>query len=352
VHLRCPHCRAPIPEHAARCPVCRRDPHVAPLDGPSPALLAPKYDVPTSATPASDDGGLWWRAGAALALVAIVALALMGAGALLAAAGVGEVAWPALAGLAFALVAGAVVLVERQRARLLAAAASAATPPEPAAAADVALIYLYAHRFAAPSRRREGVPAPLTHTSVNAEDVAWRVIAATLTALADDAIVELDEHALATTAGPVQAVAVRLVRPLPAGEAFAAKLLRPLVRRGVGGSTTVSEVVSQLAMAWRRPAVAVLALAREQALVRGYLRVPGAGGGTPGAFARGWLAAALRLPARVDRARLTDAAPALAALEERLALWDARDLALVAALRAEVRAAFVREHARAVHGST
>jgi hypothetical protein len=345
VHLRCPHCRAPIPERAARCPVCGRDPHVAPPAESAPALLAPRYATAVT-KPASDDGALWWRAGAALGLLAAVALALLGAGALLAAAGIGEVTWPALAGLTFA---GAVVQVERQRARLV--AATAATPPDSGAAADLALIYLYADRFAPPAARREAIDAPVTHARVNAEEVAWRAIATTLTALADGDTVELETHALATPAGQVQAVAVRLVRPLPAGEGFAALLLRPLARRGVGGSTTVSEVVSQLVMVRRRPAVAVLALARAQALARGYLRLPGAGRGTLGALARGWLAAALLLPARVDPARLTQAAPALAALEERLAAWDARDPTLVAALRAESCAAFVRQHARARHGA-
>lgn len=348
MHLRCPRCRAAIPERAVRCPVCGQDPHIAPPADSAPALLAPRYAT-AAAKPVSDHGALWWRVGAALALLAAVALLLLGAGALLAAAGIGEVAWPALAGLALVLVAGAVVQVERQRARLVAEAA--ATPPDAGAAAELALIYLYADRFAPPAAQREAIDAPLTGARVNAEEVAWRAIAATLTALADGDTVELATHALATPAGPVQAVAVRLVRPLPAGERFAALLLRPLARRGVGGSTTVSEVVSQLVMARRRPALAVLALGRAQALARGYLRVPGAGRGTLGALARGWLAAALFLPARVDPARLTQTAPALAVLEERLVAWDARDPTLIAALRAEAYAAFVRQRARARYGA-
>lgn len=347
MHQRCPHCRAPIPERAVRCPVCGGDPHTMPAADTTPAPLAPQYDAPTTAP--ADSGGVWWRAALALAMVAVVTLALLGAGALLGDAGAGAVGWPALGGLAFALVAATVVLVERQRARLATVAAPATPPPATGAGADLALLYVYAGHFAAPANRRDGVTSPLAHASVSAEDLAWRAIAATLTALADADVVEMEAHALATPAGAVQAVAVRLVRPLPTGETFAARLLRPLVRRGVGGSNTVSEVTSQLVMARRRPAAAVVALAREQALARGYLRVPGVG--VPGGFARGWLAAALWLPARADPARLADAAPALGALDERLAAWDARDPKLVAALRAEARAAFIRARARASLGA-
>ncbi|HEV2239035.1 MAG TPA: zinc ribbon domain-containing protein [Ktedonobacterales bacterium] len=347
MHLRCPHCRAPIPERAARCPVCGGDPQTLPAADAAPAALAPKYVVPSGAAP-SRSSGMWWRAALALALVAVVTLALVGAGALLAGAGAGAVGWPALGGLAFALVAGALALVERQRARLVAAAAPTAPPLATGAGADLALLYLYAGHFAAPADRRAGLRAPLTRARVNAEDLAWRAIAATLTALADADVVELEEHALATPSGAVQAVAVRLVRPLPPGETFAARLLRPLVRRGVGDSNTVGEVTSQLVMA-RRPAAEVVALAREQALARGYLRIPSVG--ASGGFARGWLAAALLLPARVDPAHLPEAAPALAALDERLVAWDAREPTLVAALRAEIRAAFRRARARASHGA-
>jgi hypothetical protein len=314
--------------------------------------LAPRYERLAVQPPDLGRGDLWWRATALLALVAVVALVLVGAGMLLAATGMGEVAWPALAGMSCGLVAGALVLVERQRARRVAAVTTTSTATlEESAAADLALIYLHADHFAAVASGRAGVRAPLALAQVSAQDLAWRGIAATLTTLAESAIVEMEEHALATPAGPVQAVAVRLVRPLPAGEVFAARLLRPLVRRGVGGSTTVSEAVSQLVMARRRPAMAVVALAREQALACGLLRLPGTGRGTPGAVARGWLAAALLLPPRADRARLVVPDPALAALDERLAAWDGRDPALVAALRAEVRAAFVREQARASHGA-
>jgi hypothetical protein len=355
VHLRCPHCRAPIPERAARCPICRGDPHLAPATEPTPIPLAPRYERADGVPHALDRSGLWWRAAALLALVAAVALALVGLGALLAAAGFGEVAWPVAGGLASALGAGTVALLERQRAHRVAAGRSgdspAHDPPQQGAAADLALVYLHAEHFAAPARGHAAVHAPLTQARVSAEDLAWRVVAATLVALADGEVVEMEAHALGTPAGPMPAVSVRVVRPLPPGEVFAASLLRPLVRRGVGGSTSVSDAVSQLVLARRRPATTVLAMVREQAVASGYLRWPGASGGTPVAVARGWLAAALLLPPRVDPARLAQADSALTALDERLAAWDARDPELVAALRAEVRAAFVRERARAGQGA-
>jgi hypothetical protein len=350
VHQRCPHCRAPIPEHAARCPVCGRDPKQAPPAEPAAVLLAPRYASSGVVRPKREAGARRWRGAAALALVAVVALALGGAGALLDAAGMGEIAWPALAGLACALAAGAVVLVERQRARRVAATGAGESPPDGSAAADLALLYLHADHFATPAGGRGSVRAPLAGTRVSAEELAWRGVAVTLTTLAEREIVELDAHALATPAGPVPAVAVRLVRPLPAGEAFAARLLRPLTRRGVGGSSIVSDLVGQLVLA-RRPAATVLALAREQALARGDLLLPGTLGKSPGAAARGWLAAALLLPPRVAPARLADPDPALAALDERLAAWDAREPALVAALQVDVCAAFLRERARASHGA-
>jgi hypothetical protein len=314
-------------------------------------LLAPRYARSGVALPGREASALCWRAAVALALVAVVALALAGTGVLLATAGMGEIAWPALAGLACALAAGAVVLVERQRARRVAAVgAGEAPPPDGSAAADLALLYLHAEHFAMPAGGRGSARAPLTSARVSAEDLAWRGIAVTLTTLADREIVELDEHALATPAGTMRAVAVRLVRPLPAGEAFAARLLRPLARRGVGGSGIVSDIVGQLVLA-RRPAATVLAMAREQALARGDLLLPGTDGNSPGAAARGWLAAALFLPPRVAPARLADPDPALAALDERLAAWDAREPTLVAALHADVCAAFLRERARASHGA-
>ncbi len=348
MHLRCPYCRSPIPERTTRCAICGRDPHQPPAqpDETSARLALGLTPSPDGKMPAPS-AVIWWPLALGIALVTLAALAIVAVGLLAADAGLGGVAWPALVGLSAVLLLGALLQVERRR-RARAQTNAASVGAETSALSDLELVYLFAARFAAPAGRADGFQPPLQRTPVRADEAAWRAVAASLLDLADADVLELEAHTLPTPREPLHVIAVRLVRPLPPGDAFAARLLHPLARRGVGASTTVSELVSQCAMAQRHPARALLDSAQAHLKAAGYYRQGGDhSGGKPPPLARAWLDAALFRPLQLDAARLAAAQPALAALEARMAAWDERDPALVAALRDEVLAAFLRAQARA-----
>ena len=317
-----------------------------------PAQLAPRLTPALDArhhlrTPLS-----WY-----LAVIGAVGLALLVLGVLLALAllaaqaGMGAVVWPALIGIGVVVAFGALMQLERRRRAL----AHLTTGREPGAGpSDLDLIHLFAGRFAPSAAGHDGFRPPFARTAVRADEAAWRAIGATLLDLAERDVLEIEPHTLPTPGEPVHVLAVRLVRPLPSDDTFAARLLHPLTRRGVGASTTVGELVGHLIMANRHPARALLESARAHLTALGFYRPAGFGGErtTRGILVvpLGWLRAALFRPLEPDAEQLAATQPALEALEERLAAWDARDPELVAALRSEVLAAFLRARARASQG--
>jgi hypothetical protein len=346
VSLRCPLCLSPLPAAVVRCPVCGGDPR-APVElAAEPTQLAPRL-------PAIGPGGgrvgtpfRWYLAAAAVLVGAALVFGVLLALALLAAqAGLGALVWPALIGIGAVVVVGALLQVERRRRAL----ARRHEPDE--GPTDLDLVHLFAWRFAPSASGRDAFQPPLAKTAVRADEAAWRAIAATLLDLADRDILEIEPHALPTPGGSAQVLAVRLVRPLPTGDQFAAHLLRPLTRRGVGGSTTAGDLTGQVMIAARRPARALLDSARPHLVALGFYRSGGqhathAPTG-PLALPLAWLRAALFRPLAPDPERVAAAWPALEALEGRLAAWDAREPALIASLRSELLAAFIRARARA-----
>lgn len=351
VSLRCPRCLSPVPASAARCAICGTDPHVpAGRLGEAPLLLAPRL------APLGDVGDYltssrrWMLPLAGMGAVLVLAAGGLGAlGLLAAAADLGAIAWPALAATA-AVVAVAIGLQMERRRRALDHIAPAAQ--DTAAPTDLDLIHLFAGRFAPPAQEREDdFHPPLVRAAVRAEEAAWRAVAATLLDLTEREVVELEPHTLPTPGEPVTVLAVRLVRPLPAGDTFAARLLHPLARRGVGGSTTVSELVGQLIIVHPHPGRALLEYARTHLTALGFYRQGGARGasGAPARLAPlvSWVRAALPQPLEPDPERVAAARPALEALEARLEAWDERDPGLAVAFRHEVLAACVRARARA-----
>ena len=345
--LRCPICLALLPDKATRCAICGADPtHPPAADRDAPVALAPQL------TRAQETGGPiartpgWWLPGAGLlALAALVLALLLALARLTAAAGFAAEAWPALAGVVLVAVAAALLSGERRRRQLnrldLSRSDGASAPT------DLGLVHLFADRFAAPARGPDSFRPPLHHLHVSADDAAWRAVAATLLDLAEDDVIELEPHALPTANEPVRVVAVRVVRPIPAGDAFAARLLRPRTRRGVGASTIVSELVGQALLANRHPARSLLESARVPLAAAGYYRPTSSAGTGTGPLPLAWARAVLLRPLEPDPHRIEAARPQLDALEARLASWDARDPALAPALRHEVLAAFVRARARA-----
>jgi hypothetical protein len=349
VSLRCPRCLSPIPAKAGHCAVCGADPHAAlpPFDQGA-AVLAPRRPTGSAGQSAGRTRTAWLAPLGLAGLALVMLLGLVGLGLLAAQAGLGGVAWPALLGIGCVALVGAALQVERRR-RALAQLVRA--PEESVAPSDLDLIYLFAARFALPGAGPDSFRPPLQQESVRADEAAWRAVAATLLDLAEQDVLELELRALPTPERPVQVVAVRLVRPVPPGDEFAARLLRPLARRGVGASTTASELVSQMLIMHRHPARSLLESAHghlvaaqfyqpgERAQRRGLAGLPGA-----------WLRAALFRPLAPNPERIASAQPALDALETRLASWDEHDPELVAALRDEILAAFVRARARARQG--
>jgi hypothetical protein len=349
VSLRCPHCLAPIPASAARCPICGGDPRAAsaPVAAGS-AKLAPRLSLALDERHHSSLSGRWYLAAAgALALVALLVGGLLVLGALAAQAGLGQVAWPALIGVGAVVALGALLQVERRRRTLAQLVGPGALGDAPS---DLDLIHLFAGRFAPAVAGRGAFHPPLARVAVDASEAAWRAVGATLLDLAEGDVLELESHALPTPGEPVAVVAVRLVRPLPPGDAFAARLLHPLTRRGVGASTTVGELVGHLIMAQRYPARALLESARGHLTALGFYRPAGATARGALIVPLGWLRAALFRPLTPNAARLETARPALDALEERLTVWDTREPEVVAALRNEVLAAFRRARSRARRG--
>jgi hypothetical protein len=363
VTLWCPRCVAPVLEHAVRCAVCgadlRADLHATPAapaaasdtpeapeapDGHQSAAprLAPRLAEEAATGPARRGvpGALLRALALALAALLVVGV-LVGLAAAAAAVGYGGIAWPALAGVGIAALLAGLTQLERRRSLRRSARSRTDQPDAGAAPTDLELAHLFAARFARPaSRGDEAFWPPLAARPVDAAEAAWRAIAATLLDLAEADVVELEPRALPTPGKPVAVVGVRLVRPLPGGDAFAAQLVRPLARRGVGGSTLLSDLVAHLGLPPRQPARALLDSARERLTARGYY---GAGGDS------GWhgvLRGVLLLPPPPAAARIAAARPALDALEARLDDWDARDPSLAATLRHEVRAGLLRTRMR------
>lgn len=345
--LRCPVCLALVPAKAARCAVCGADPAQPPAAASTaPVALAPQLTL------APEPGGVptrspgWWLPGAGLLALGVIVLAVLVAFAwLAAAAGFGAEAWPALIGV-LVVALGAVLFSGERRRRQLNLPASV-HPDEEAAPSDLALVHLFAGRFAPPASGPDSFRPPLHRQHVSADEAAWRAVAATLLDLAERDVVELDPHLLPTATEPVNVVAVRVVRPIPKGDAFAVRLLRPLTRRGVGASTTVSELVGQAVMADRHPAHTLLESARDALAAGGYYRPSGSAGAGAGPLPLAWARAALFRPLEPDPRAIQAALPLVEALEARLAAWDARDPTLAPGLRHEVLAAFVRARARA-----
>lgn len=336
--LRCPRCLSPVPSDATRCAVCGGDPRLAPMVAePGRALLAPRLDGGSGEGPRPGIAAGWWlRAAGAIGLGMVVLAILVWLALLADAAGLGTVAWPALIGIGAVAVVAVLLQGERRwRAmRQMTTGTDASADPS-----DLDLLHLFAARFAPPANGRNSFRPPLGHTSVCADEAAWRAVAATLLDLAERDVVEMEPHALPTPGKPVEVLAVRLVRPLPPGDDFATRLLHPLARRGVGASTTVSELVGQLLILHRHPARSLLDLARPHLVAAGFFRPGGQG---PLALVR---------PLKADSARIATARPALEALEARLVGWDEREPALAATLRAEALAAFLRAQARARQGA-
>lgn len=346
VSLRCPRCLSPVPASAARCAICGNDPH-APAgslaDADGPIVLAPRLvPLDEAATYRHSAHGWMLPLIGSMAGLAIIAGALVAVGLLAASAGLGVIAWPALATIG-AVVAVAVALQVERRRRALDRIAPAAK--ETGAPTDLDLIHLFAGRFAPPSQARsDEFHPPLARAAVRAEEAAWRGVAATLLDLAEHEVIELEPHALPTPSESVHVLAVRLVRPLPAGDPFATRLLHPLARRGVGDSTTVSELVGQLVIIHPHPGRALLDYARDHLMALGFYR-PGGAHRVPVLLR--WARALLPQPLEPDPERVAAARPALEALEARLAAWDERDPSLAAAFRHEVLAACLRARARA-----
>lgn len=334
VSLRCPRCLAPIPSTALRCPVCGSDPRVAPaLANGASALLAPRLtpSLPDRASTLQPLRNWLPLIGMAALLLAVLA-GLAGAALFAASEGLGDVAWPALIAIAVVMVVGALLLVERRQ-----RAFAQLTPTgngRGATPSDLDLIHLFAAHFAPPDAGPDSFRPPLRHSSVRAEDAAWRAVGATLLDLSEQDVLELEPHSLPTPGGSVHVLAVRMVRPLPPDDEFASRLLRPLARRGVGASTTVSELVSQLLIMHRHPARSLLESAQEHLIRAGFYHPAVAGV----AFLR---------PLVPDPERVSVARSDLQAMEDRLAAWDERDPEMIAALRDEILAAFVRARARA-----
>jgi hypothetical protein len=343
--LRCPRCLALLPEKAARCSVCGADPAQPVADGGAPVTLLPQI-APSAAAGAVARSPGWWLPGAAiLALVAVALAALFGMARLAADAGFSAEAWPALVGMLVVAALAALVLGERRRRKLnrLDLSRSGGTNM----ATDLGLVHLFADRFAAPASGPDSFRPPLQQQHVGADEAAWRAVAATLLDLAEQDVIELEPHALPTATEPVQVVAVRVVRPLPHDDAFAALLLRPLTRRGVGASTTVSELVGQALMADRHPGRTLLDSARAPLATAGYYRPTGSAGTGNGPLPMAWARATLLRPLEPDPHKIEAARSQMEALQARLAAWDARDPSLAPTLRHEVLAAFVRARARA-----
>lgn len=253
-------------------------------------------------------------------------------------AGLGDIAWPALMGVALVGLLAGLALVARGERRLAALRASAAHGAnDPPRLTDLELAYLFAGRFAPPAAGSDTFWAPLAARPVLASEVAWRAIGATVLDLAEADVVELEPRSLPTPLKPVTVLGVRLVRPLPASDAFAARLLRPLARRGVGASTILSDLVAQLSMMQRHPARALLDSACASLTAHGYYR----------ARRPFWLRVVLPGSVEPDATRIAEARPALDALEARLAAWDERDAVLVAAIHHEVSSGLLRARARA-----
>lgn len=399
--LWCPGCLSPIPADTVRCPVCGADPRVAPsatldeADGGAPGATGNTEDPAIRAIPAAD-GRLAWRleppstgdvpagevgtrapttddpptddlttraaplgalASAApdsrawLLPVAGLAVGLVGLGVILiigfaaSAAGWGGVAWPALG--AITVVAVLAVLLQAERrwralTRMRAEYKGTATPT------DLDLFHLFAGRFGPATTGRDGFHPPLGRQTVRADAVAWRAVAATLLDLADRDVLELEPHTLPTPGAAVHVLAVRLVRPLPEGDEFARHLLHPLVRRGVGASTTAGDLVYPLVLMHPHPGRALLESDRQRLVALGYYhvgRAPAADASRPGPLAI--LLAVLPSTPRPDPERLASAYPALRALERRLAEWDQREPEVIAAVRGDVLAAFTRARAGA-----
>lgn len=332
----CPRCVAPVPERAVRCGVCGGDlrgasEDAAPGDIPR---LAPRLTGETASGAHQHVAGSLARAvgitGAGLlGIVVLVALAWAAGD-----AGLGDIAWPALAGIGVAaLLAGLLGMLRlRRRYALLARGEEQGETPD-----ALELVHLFAGRFAPSVTVGETFLPPLAVHAVRAEEAAWRAIGATVLALAEGGIVELEPRSLPTLSKPVAALGVRLVRPAPTEDLFAVRLLRPLARRGVGASTILSDLVAQHGLMRRQPARTLLESARARLTAQGYYSVAG----------NAWLRAALFGASQPDAARIASARPALDELEARLAAWDADDPALVATIRHEARAGFIRARARA-----
>jgi hypothetical protein len=293
------------------------------------------------------------RALGAVALVTVIlgtllALALLGA-----AAGWGAIAWPAFIGIAGVFAISGLLQVERQRRRLAGLLAPTADANSLASLSDLELIHLFAGRFAAPGHGHDAFWPPLSPVPIRADEAAWRAIAATLLDLAEREVVELEPRALPAPHGSVAVMGIRLVRPLPQGDAFASHLLHPLARRGVGASTIVSDLASQHLMPHRYPARALLESVHEHLTALGFYRPPGIHPrGAPRrlwTLPGDWVSAAILRPVRPDAARIASAQPALDALEQRLIAWETREAAQVALLHEEVRAGLLRARARARH---
>jgi hypothetical protein len=337
--LRCPRCLSPVPASATRCAICGADPRLA-LTRPeaAPAVLAPRLEAGAregARQPAV--AAAWWLRGAGALALGLAALALLLWLALLAdAAGFGALAWPALIGVGAVAVVGALLQLER-RWRLLRQITDKTDAS--ASPSDLDLMHLFAARFAPPASGPDSFRPPLWPGGVRADEAAWRAVAATLLDLSERDVVEMEPRALPTPGDPVPVLAVRLVRPLPPGDDFAVRLLHPLARRGVGASTTVSELVGQLLVLHRHPARSLLELARPHLVAAGFIRPGGHG------------PVALLRPLQANAERIVGARPALEALETRLAGWDEREPGLVATLRAEALAGFLRARARARQGT-
>jgi hypothetical protein len=355
LNLRCPHCLALIPEKAARCAVCGGATDAAPVAPASDAIrLAPELTPPASAPRGQPGMGYWLlRAVGAVALVVMILGTLLALALLLAAVGWGAIAWPAFIGIAGVFALSGLLQVERQRRRLAGLLAPAADATTLAELSDLELVHLFAGRFAAPGRGHDAFWPPLSPVPVRAEEAAWRAIAATLLDLAEREVVELEPRTLPAAHGSIAVMGIRLVRPLPQGDALASHLLHPLVRRGVGASAIVSDLASQHLMPHRWPARALLESAHEHLTALGFYRPPGIHPrGKPRrlwTLPGDWLSAAILRPVRPDPVRIASARPALAALEQRLIAWDTRDAAQVALLYGEIRAGLLRARARARH---
>lgn len=337
--LRCPRCLSPVPASATRCAVCGADPRLAAAgQEATPAVLAPRLESGASdgARQQAVAAEWWLRAAGALGL-GIAALAMLIWLALLAdAAGFGPVAWPALIAVGAVVVVGALLQLERRWRALRQMTDKTDASADPS---DLDLLHLFAARFAPPASGPDSFRPPLWPTGVRADEAAWRAVAATLLDLSERDVIEMEPHALPTPGEPVDVLAVRLVRPLPPGDDFASRLLHPLARRGVGASTTVSELVGQLLVLHRHPARSLLQLARPHLVAAGFIQPGGHG------------PVALLRPLQANPERIVGARPALEALETRLAGWDERAPGLVATLRAEALAGFLRARARARQGA-